>query len=299
LARRRSGFFFQEVIQQRERAEQERRRLEEKLLQTQKLESLGVLAGGIAHDFNNLLVGVVGNASLLLLDLPPGSPFRPTAEEIQQAGERAAELVRQLLAYAGKGKVVVERCNASRLVEETVVLLKSVISKKVALEYRLVEDLPEIEADATQMRQIIMNLITNASESIGDDRGVIRISTGVVRADRRYLSKTCLSEDLPEGQYVSLEVADNGCGMDAETRKKIFDPFFSTKVTGRGLGLAAVLGIVRGHRGAIRVESQPRAGTKFCVLFPACEGNGSPSARRSSRPTGALTHEHHGISSRR
>jgi PAS domain S-box-containing protein len=247
----------------------ERKRMENALQHAQKLESLGILAGGIAHDFNNLLVGILGNAGLTRMELPPDSPARASIQEIETAAQRAAELTNQMLAYSGKGKFVVEALHLSKLTLEMLHLLGTAISKKVRLAYDFQEDPPAIEGDATQLRQVIMNLITNASEAIGDREGVITLSTGTLQAARADFAGSYLGEDLPEGRYVYLEVADDGCGMDAETKSKIFDPFFTTKFTGRGLGLAAVLGIVRSHHGAIKVESEPERGTKFRVFFPA------------------------------
>jgi two-component system cell cycle sensor histidine kinase/response regulator CckA len=251
------------------RAEEERRRLDLQVQQTQKLESLGVLAGGIAHDFNNLLVAILGNAGLALMELPPESPARQTVLAIETAAQRAAELTRQMLAYSGKGKFVIEQLNLSRVVEEMAHLLEISVSKRAVLKYRFAPDLPAIEGDATQLRQVIMNLITNASDAIGDRSGVISVSTGLIDADAAYLKTAYMDDDLPEGQYVYLEVADTGIGMDAETAARIFDPFFTTKFTGRGLGLAAVLGIVRSHRGAIKLSTAPGRGTTFTILFPA------------------------------
>ena len=255
-------------ITERKQAEEERKKLEAQIQHAQKLESLGVLAGGIAHDFNNLLVGVLGNAELALMDLPPESPAREELQHISTCAQRAADLTKQMLAYSGKGRFAVQVLNLSKLVEEMAHLLEISISKKVALEYNFAADLPSIEADATQVRQVVMNLIINASEAIGERSGVVTVSTGATEADRAYLSETYLDESLPEGDYVYLEVTDTGCGMDEETRKKIFDPFFTTKFTGRGLGLPAVLGIVRGHRGTLKIDSEPNRGTTFRVLFP-------------------------------
>ncbi len=258
-------------ISDRKRAEQERLGLEQQILHAQKLESLGVLAGGIAHDFNNLLMGVLGYASLILGELAPEAPMRPAIEKIEQAALRAADLTNQMLAYSGKGKFVVRKVQLSDVVTEIARLLEVSISKKTSLRFDFKEDLPPIEADATQLRQVIMNLITNASEAIGDRSGVVSIATGSITADSDYLAGTYPEHDLPEGEYVFLEVSDTGCGMDQETVSKIFDPFFSTKFTGRGLGLAAVLGIVRGHQGTIKVYSEQGTGTNIKVLFPAAD----------------------------
>ncbi|MFZ5453126.1 MAG: PAS domain S-box protein [Thermodesulfobacteriota bacterium] len=256
-------------ISERKRAEEERARMEAQMREVQKLESLGVLAGGIAHDFNNLLMAILGNADLALLSLSPASPARPNVEEITRASQRAAELCRQMLAYSGKGRFVVGRYDLSEIVREMTQMLEISVSKKATLRYSYGEGLPPVEADATQLRQVIMNLITNASEALEDQSGYISVSTGVMDCDRAYLSGSYLDEQLPEGRYVYLEVADTGCGLDEETQRRIFDPFFTTKFTGRGLGLAAVLGIVRGHHGAIKVYSEPGQGTTFKILLPA------------------------------
>ncbi|NJD65555.1 MAG: PAS domain S-box protein [Chloroflexi bacterium] len=256
-------------ITARRAAEAQRRRIDQQMQQTQKLESLGILAGGIAHDFNNLLVAILGNAGLALLELPPESPARQTVESIETAAQRAADLTRQMLAYSGKGKFVIELLNLSRVVEEMAHLLEVSVSKRAVVKYHFAPNLPPIEADATQVRQGIMILITTASDAIGERSGVISISTGMQFADRAYLAESYLDTDLPEGDYVYVEVADTGEGMDEETRARIFDPFYTTKFTGRGLGLAAVLGIVRGHRAAIKLYSEPGRGTTFKVLFPA------------------------------
>jgi len=258
-------------ITERKLAEEERQRLQAQLQQIQKLESLGVLAGGVAHDFNNLLTAILGNAELALMDLTPYSPARPSLEEIRKAAQRASELSGQMLAYSGRGRFVVGPVNLSDLVREVGELLKVSISKKALLQYDLATDLPPIIADAGQLRQVVMNLVTNASEALGDQEGTITLCTRVVDVDRGYLAQAYVDEKLPAGRYVSLEVADTGCGMDEATRARIFEPFFSTKFTGRGLGLPAVLGIVRGHKGAIKVESAPGKGARFTVIFSCSE----------------------------
>ena len=249
----------------------QRKRLQAQIQHAQKLESLAVLAGGIAHDFNNLLMGILGNASLVLMQMDQHAALRRNVEQIETAGMRAAELAKQMLAYSGKGKLVVEPINLSGLVGEMAHLLEAAISKKAVLKYDFAESIPIIEGDATQLRQVVMNLITNASEALEDKSGVISINTCIMEADRAYLSDTYVDDQLPAGFYVYLEVSDTGAGMDEETRRRIFDPFFTTKFMGRGLGLAAVLGIIRGHKGAIRVYSEPQKGTTFKVLFPCSE----------------------------
>jgi PAS domain S-box-containing protein len=249
----------------------ERKRLEAQLLHAQKMEAVGALAGGIAHDFNNLLVGVLGNADLALRDLPPRSPLRRNLEEIVDSARRAADLTNQMLAYSGKGRVVVEDVDLNGLIEGMTGLLESSISKKAVLGLDFSDGLPAIRADATQISQIVMNLVTNGSEAMGDRSGQIRVTTDVIGCDRVLLNEIQLHGELPEGPYVVLKVSDTGCGMDPETRAKMFDPFFTTKFMGRGLGLAGVHGIVRRHQGGIRVESQPGRGTTFQVFFPALD----------------------------
>jgi two-component system cell cycle sensor histidine kinase/response regulator CckA len=270
-------------ISERTRAEEARRRLEAKVLQSQKLESLGVLAGGLAHDFNNLLVGIMGNAGVARSELAPESPAQETLERIEAAALRAADLTRQMLAYSGKGRFIIERVDLTRAVQEMTHLLGAVISKKAALRLNLADRLPAIEADPTQVRQVLMNLITNASDALGDRDGVIGLTTGRIEADRDYLDTFEADSGAVPGTYVYLEVTDSGAGMDAETLKRIFDPFFTTKFTGRGLGLAAVLGIVRGHHGAIRVYSEVGRGTTFKVLLPAIDGAADQPAAPQNR----------------
>jgi len=253
----------------RKRMEEARLQLEKQLLHTQKLESLGVLAGGIAHDFNNILVAIIGNADLALMKINPESPATDNLRKIEQAASRAANLSKQMLAYSGKGKFVVEHTDLNRVLEEMLHMLEVSIAKKTVLRLNLTRPLPTVEADITQINQVIMNLIINASEAIGDDSGVITITTSSVDCDKGYLGGIAPSEQMPEGRYVALEVADTGCGMDKNTIAKIFDPFFTTKFTGRGLGMAAVHGIIKGHKGAINVYSEPGRGSIFKILLPA------------------------------
>ena len=278
---------LQAEIIERELAEEERRKVQVKLLHAQKLESLGVLSGGIAHDFNNLLVGILGNAGLALQELPADSPAQQTMKDIETAALRAAELTRQLLAYAGKGQFVVGPVNLSQLVEEMGNLLATAVAKNARLDFQFPDRLHTIEADATQLRQVVMNLITNASEAIGTASGTIIVRTGVMDVDRGYLAETQLGVGLPAGRYAYVEVQDDGHGMHPATQARIFDPFFTTKFTGRGLGLAAVLGIVRAHRGAIRVTSAPGRGTTIRILLPCGDGDPVELARRSSDPGSA------------
>ena len=275
------------------RAQEERLALERKLLEAQKLESLGVLAGGIAHDFNNLLVAVMGNAGLALMETPERSPVRVYLDEIETAAQRAADLARQMLAYSGKGRFVVAPLSLSEIVAEMTHLLKVSLPRQVALSLSLDEAIPLTDGDATQMRQIVMNLVINAGEAIGDRPGAIAVRTGVMEVSREYLAEGVHSPDLPGGSYVFLEVSDSGSGMDEVTLARIFEPFFTTKFAGRGLGLAAVLGIVRGHRGALRVTSAPAAGTTFQLLLPVStnEAAAAPATESGSnlwRPAGSV-----------
>ncbi len=255
-------------ITEKRQVELDRQVMEAKVQQAQKLESLGVLAGGIAHDFNNLLMGIMGHAGLALMDLDEDSPQRRRLHQIELAATRAAELTNQLLAYSGRGKFLVEPVSLSRLVDEMESLLETVISKKAVLEHHYAPDLPLIDGDATQIRQVIMNLITNASDALGERSGKITITVGAMPTGPLTPS---LAGTPPEGESVFLEVKDTGSGMAQDTLERIFDPFFTTKFTGRGLGLAAVLGIVHGHHGAIQVLSEQGQGTTFRLLFPRSE----------------------------
>jgi signal transduction histidine kinase/CheY-like chemotaxis protein len=255
-------------------AGEERLALERKLLAAQKLESLGVLAGGIAHDFNNLLAAILGNAELALLDLPPTSPAYASIAQIELAARRAATLTQQMLAYSGRGHFVVDRYDMNALIGDATDQIETSIPTQVALRLALGPQLPPIVADAAQIRQMVMNLVINAAEAIGEDDGAITLTTRVRQVDRAYLAQADLTPDLAEGTYVEVEVADTGPGMDAATQAKIFEPFFTTKFTGRGLGLAAVLGIVRGHHGALTVQSAPGQGTTFRVLLPIAAEEG-------------------------
>ncbi|MGZ8474400.1 MAG: PAS domain S-box protein [Candidatus Deferrimicrobiaceae bacterium] len=270
----------------RKEVEEEKRSLERQVRQAQKMESLGVLAGGIAHDFNNLLMLILRHAEQALKETSPLSAARKNLTEITTAVERAADLCRQMLSYAGQSEFVLERVGLRELVEEMVHLLQTAISKKAILNLSLERGLPSIEGDPSQIRQVVMNLIINASEAIGDRSGVITVSAGSTLCDEEYLRKTELRDHLAPGLYVHLEVTDTGSGMDAGTRARIFEPFFSTKFTGRGLGLAVVMGIVHAHGGALKVYSEPGKGTTFKVLFPALtEGEDATRSRESSRLT--------------
>jgi len=258
-------------ITERQKAEEEKNRLQARIQHAQKFESLGMLAGGIAHDFNNLLMGILGNASLSLDQLPLESMIRKNIERIETSALRAADLTNQLLAYSGKGIFVIETIQLSELIEEMLNLLETSISKNVVLDFSPCEDLLPVKGDATQIRQIVMNIIINASEALKDAGGVISISTNSVTIDKEYLAKRKLNQYLPEGRYVCLIISDTGCGIKDDDLPLIFDPFFTSKSYGRGLGLAAVLGIIKGHNGAINVNSRYGEGTSFEVYLPCYE----------------------------
>jgi len=242
-------------ITDRKRAEEERRRLEAHVQDAQRLESLGVLAGGIAHDFNNLLTGILGSASLAAMKVPPDSPAAEQLSRVLAAAEKAAELTSKMLAYAGKGQFLPVPLDLNRVIEGVLPLVRTSVGKTASIQLALAPNLPAIEADGNQLQQVVVNLLTNAAEAHARE---IVVRTGAMTGG-----------DLSPHPSVFLEVKDDGTGMDEETRMRIFDPFFSTKFIGRGLGLSAVAGIVKGHGGRIRVESAPNRGTSFTVLFPA------------------------------
>jgi PAS domain S-box-containing protein len=250
------------------KAQRERSDLREQLLHAQKLESLGILAGGIAHDFNNLLTSILGQADLALLALSSDAPVRSSLEEIVKTTRRAAGLTNQLLAYSGKGQFFTRVVDLGEIVKEMANLLEVTVTGKVTLKLDTAEGLPGIEADVSQLRQVVMNLVMNASEALANGTGAVSVSVGVRKFDRAFLSRNVLGRSLDPGTYVYLEVKDTGCGMRPDLVEKAFDPFFSTKFSGRGLGLATVLGIVKAHSGAIRVDSVPGKGTTFTILLP-------------------------------
>ena len=249
----------------------DRRRAEDALRQAQKLESLGVLSGGIAHDFNNLLTAILGNTEVALDRFHDDPILRGALQRIEATSQRGSDLARQLLAYAGKAHFSIMPLDLNTIILEMGDLLSVSVSKKVALRTDLQAGLLPVDADSAQFQQVVMNLVINASEAIGDAPGTITLRTRSMTYDQAQLSAIFPGQVLHPGPYVRLEVQDDGCGMDAETIGRIFDPFFTTKFTGRGLGLSAMLGIVRGHRAGIRVESAPGAGTTFILLFPASE----------------------------
>ncbi len=262
---------LREEIAERQHAEAERLKLEMQIQQVQKLESLGILAGGIAHDFNNLLAGILGNADLALSELPTDSSARGFVEETKRAAIRSAGLTNQMLAYSGRGRFVVDVVDLNALVQDLSGLLAVGTAKKVETRFEFTEPLPAVEVDVSQIRQVVMNLITNASEAIGDEVGTLTIRTGTSLWGGGLVPGMVIDEELARGRYVYLDVEDTGCGMTPDTRLRIFDPFFTTKSTGRGLGLAAVLGIVRAHRGTITLASEAGRGSTFRILLPATD----------------------------
>jgi PAS domain S-box-containing protein len=265
-----------DVTEERRGAE-ERERLEARLRHAQRLESLGVLAGGLAHDFNNLLTGVLGNAELALLELADGHPARDCVADAEKAARRAAELTQQMLAYSGRGKFKVGDVSLPELLGELRRLVAHALRKGCTVSYRCDAETPTVRGDATQLRQVAMNLVLNAAEATAEGGGRVVVRTGAVRIAEEGAPSGGDGPALPPGRYAFLEVEDDGCGMTAETRARIFEPFFTTKFAGRGLGLSAALGIVRAHRGGVEVRSAAGAGTTFRVLLPAVEAD-APSA---------------------
>ncbi len=262
---RRRQYEFREYLHQYER-------YQEQVRQTQKLESLGVLAGGIAHDFNNILTGILGNSSLAVEILPASHPARSLILDVVSSSERAAALTSQMLAYAGKGQFIIRPVDLSTVVRNLTDFFRASVPKRVELTLQLAPDLPLINADTNQLEQVVMNLVINAAEAIPDGRpGRVQVTTCVQDVGPQCTAMRFQGATPPPGAYTVLQVADNGAGMDESTIAKIFDPFFTTKFLGRGLGLAAVQGIVRRHQGAMAIESSPAKGTTFHILFPASE----------------------------
>lgn len=277
---------LQRLISEHEKTERERQDLERQLLQAQKTEGVGLLAGGIAHDYNNILTGILGNAKLAMDDLPADSPVRETIQQIEYGASRAAYLTDQLLTYGGESATQTQVLDLSRLVRDMAGLMEVAVSKSIELKLNLEADLPAIQADMGQLRHVVLNLVTNASEALEDQRGTVAVRTGTRECSAEYLEAGFNDDPLEPGQYVYVSVDDTGPGMDEETLARICDPFFSTKFPGRGLGLSAVLGIVRGHGGTLRVESQLSAGTRVMVLLPIATDLAPEEAVTSEGKTG-------------
>ncbi len=258
----------------------ERRRLEEQVQQTRQLESLGLLAGGIAHDFNNLLVAIMGNADLAETALQPSHPARDHVDEVLRASQRAADLCQQMLAYAGKGRATAGPVDLNEVVAEMVELMGVALAPEITLTLELAPSLPPVDGDVVQIRQVVLNLLTNAADALGATPGRIEVSTfeaGEPPTDLPGETDAVVDARRGPGPWVGLRLSDTGSGMDEATRQRIFDPFFSTKARGRGLGLAAVLGIVRGHQGALGLETMPGRGTTVRLLFPQLPHSARPS----------------------
>jgi PAS domain S-box-containing protein len=262
------GLGIVEDLTDRKRAEAERGKLERHLQEAQKLESLGVLAGGIAHDFNNLLTVILGNLSLVRQELPRQAEQQDPLQQAEDAGKLAAELCRQMLAYAGRGKLENRPIDLSQLVEASRALITSAAGRHGRLTFQLATGLPSLAGDSSQIRQVLLNLVHNAADALPHTGGAIIINTGACYLDQAALKHCRCADQLAPGAYVWVEVRDSGAGMDEATIRHIFEPFFTTKFTGRGLGLAAVAGIVRAHRGAVQIQSAPGTGTQFRVYFP-------------------------------
>ena len=249
----------------------ERKRLQKQSEHTQRLESLGVLAGGIAHDFNNLLTVIMGHTGMAMQELKHEPKLHQHLQHVVKASENAAALCEQMLAYSGKGAFIVKPLDISQTVKGISQLLSATVNKSVKVEMRLMTDLPKVEGDAGQIQQVIMNLIINASEAISEHKGVVRVQTSKVDLNQMMIEALVEGEAMQAGVYVKLTIEDTGCGMDTVTLQKIFDPFFTTKFTGRGLGMSAVLGIMRGHHGGLHVVSKVGEGTTFEVFFPVAK----------------------------
>jgi two-component system cell cycle sensor histidine kinase/response regulator CckA len=262
---------FSVDLTEHKQSEQQERQFLNHVQHAEKLKSLEIMAGGIAHDFNNLLVGVLGNADLALTDLSPLSPARASIEAIKGAAIDASELTRQMLAYSGKGRLHIELVDLNDLIKSIDQLLRISVTNRAVLQYHLDESIAPIEADVAQARQLLVSLVANASDALGEDSGIIDVRTSMKKVSSEYLASTYLDDNLPSGQYVCLEIHDTGCGMPAGQTAQIFDPFFTTKSSGKGLGLATVLGIVRRHNGAVRVDSAVEQGTTFTILLPGSE----------------------------
>lgn len=249
----------------------ERLMILEQVQRAQKLESLGIMAGGIAHDYNNILTAILGYTELALQNLASDSFAHHCINQVEKESKRAEYLTKQMLAYLGYGAFEVGPININKVLHETARIMENTVFDTVVMKYELCEDIPDIEANFTQINQIVTNLIINASEAIGDANGYITVSTGVKECDETYLSESYIEPNPEPGSFVWLQVSDTGCGMDKETLKKLCDPFFTTKFIGRGLGMSALHGITKGHRGAMMAGSEPGKGTTIRLLYPVYE----------------------------
>jgi len=285
-------FVMFDDITDRKRAEEERLQMEQQFLQSQKLESLGIMAAGIAHDFNNLLQSILGNMELAVRTLPQKTDPHKYITRALTSGQAAAQLTSLMLAYVGKGSLAKKDLDLNELVRVNADMLKTTVGSAVSLELFPSQELPKILADEAQIQQVIMNLLTNAAESIEEQPGIVRLTTGIQECDQACLAASLLDKKPEPGRYVFLEVSDTGCGMSEETIKRLFDPFFTTKFIGRGLGMSAVMGIVKSHNGALFVQSSPGRGTTFRVFFPAADAmppNISPQEKPCPSEKGSIT----------
>jgi len=272
-------------VTERVKANEARLKVERKLLEAQRLESLGLLAGGVAHDFNNLLTVIQGNAGMVREAANEPELAQTCLWNIEETCRRASDLVRQMLAYSGRGTIQFQLLDLNRLIQDIAQLLSVSIPKSITLKYDLAETLPPVSADAAQLQQVVMNLVTNAAEAIGEAEGTVTLRSGIRELGETDVTGLRVAEALNPGAFVFIEVVDTGSGMDGETQARIFDPFFTTKFTGRGLGLAAMQGIVRSHGGGVDIQSRPGAGTLFRVYLPAQSGR--VQAAEPAEPAGA------------
>ncbi|MGC8845616.1 MAG: response regulator [Candidatus Hydrogenedens sp.] len=259
-------------ISEIKKVQEEKKQFQKQIQHIQKLESLGVLSSSVAHDFNNYLMAIMGHAELARAEINKPSAIANYLQNIEETIKDAGELCRQLLTFAGKKQQPYQPCNLNHIIKETEHLLKVSISKKILLDFQFDPELPLINGEIGQLRSVLVNLVINASDAIGNRSGVIRIKTGVVDFTESYIRTTWFQEGIEKKKYIYMEVSDNGCGMPPETMSKIFDPFFTTKDTGRGLGLATIMGIIRAHSGTIKVYSEVGKGTTFKLFFPAIHG---------------------------
>ncbi len=254
-------------------AEKDKQALDQQFQQAQKLESLGILAGGIAHDFNNILTIIIGHCYMITME--PDNALDQVLP-IQKAAERAADLCRQMLAYAGKALIAKVEISMTTLVEEMIHMLKTTTQKNVVIKPDLSADVPPINGDASQLRQIVKNLIINSSEAIGEEQGEVTVSLKSIAVRPGHSDRDHLGKVIPHGWYACLEVTDNGCGMDEETKSRIFEPFYTTKFAGRGLGMSATLGIITAHNGSLQLTSHQGQGTTIKVLLPILTSESIP-----------------------
>ncbi|MFC1499276.1 sensor histidine kinase [Verrucomicrobiota bacterium] len=249
-------------------AEQEKQKLQNQTLPSQKLGSLRTMASGMAHDYNNMITAILGNVNIVLRDVPPESSARKNLQQIEATALRASDLTNQIMTYADRGKFLMEKINLSALVRNMEDLLNSTVSDNVNIIYKIDSDIPSINGDSTYIRQVIMNLVVNASDATIDKTGTVTVSTGTKYCGRKYLDETCARKPLLEQNYVFVEISDDGCGMSSDVKAKIFDPFFTTKIRGKGMGLSVAIGVICAHNGTIRVESEPDKGSTFTILIP-------------------------------